>query len=77
MAQHVMRAKVVCVFEYGSWRRDVSGGAELGWRAAIPLHLLNMCFVFGVSVLHSGHLGSRCRKSLWWRSCYPNNKMFR
>ena len=41
------------------------GGAALGWRAAIPLHLLNKCSVFGVGVSHSGHLGSKCRKSLW------------
>jgi len=54
----------------------VRGGAALGWRAAIPLHLLNKCSVFGVGVSHSGHLGSRCRKSLWWRSCHPKNKMF-
>jgi len=75
-AQHVMRAKVVCVFEYGGWRRDVSGGAELGWRAAIPLHLSNKCSIFGVGVSHSEHLGSRCRKSLWWRTRHSNDKMF-
>jgi len=63
IAQHVMRVKVVCVFEYGSWRRDVSSCVELGWRAAIPLHLSNKCSVFGDGVSHSGHLGSRCRKS--------------
>jgi len=67
IAQHVMRARVVCVFEYGGCRRDDSGGVELWWSAAIPLHLLNKCSVFGVDESHSGHLGSRCRKSLWER----------
>jgi len=37
----------------------VSGGAELDWRVAIPLHLSNRCSVFGVGVSHSGHPGSR------------------